>query len=91
MSRTDERQRAQRLNALDARIPLKQQLPHVFKFMGEELIDKVQRVFDAVAVNPAVQQEVDELNRKSVRSQSGNLVHRDPDIVARAKIGRAHV
>jgi hypothetical protein len=83
MSRVDERQRAKALKAADARDLLKKALPAVLPQMTAEQVDKVQRVLDMAVVNPAVDKEVADLNRKAIRSQSGSVVHRDPEIVER--------
>jgi hypothetical protein len=83
MNRADERKRAKELKAADARELLKKSLPVVLPHLTAEQVDKVQRVLDMAVVNPAVDKEVAELNRKAIRSQSGTLVHRDPEMVQR--------
>jgi hypothetical protein len=85
MSRANERQRAKKLNAADATTLIRTKLPSVLKIMTPAQIDQVQRVLDAAVVNPDVQKEVARLDRDSIRSQSGDLVHRDPDKVRKTQ------
>lgn len=85
MSRDAERQRAKALKAADARDLIKPSLPFVLQQMTPVQLDQVQRVLDAAVVNPAVQKEVDDLNRKSIIAQSGALTNRDPAMVRRAQ------
>ena len=89
MSRTTERQRAVALKAADARDLIKSSLPFALQQMSAAQIDRVQRVLDAFVVNPAVQKEAADLDRKSIKLQVGELVSRDEAIVRRADKVRA--
>src|SRR5713226_8185208 len=85
MSRATERQRAKALKAADARELVKPSLPLVLQQMTPTQVDQVQRVLDSYVVNPAVQKEVDDLNRKSIIAQSNGYANRDPELVRRAE------
>src|SRR5437762_13718684 len=90
MSRDTERQRAKALKAADARDLINSSLPLVLPHMTPAQIDQVQRVLDSVVVNPAVQKDVGDLNRKSIRAESGPVVIKDPAVVARANKAADH-
>lgn len=72
------------LKAADARLLLNSTLPFVLRRMNPAQIAQVQRVLDAAVINPAVKKEADDIYRKSVKAQSGQIVIRDPDIVRRS-------
>jgi len=78
------RQKAIALKAVDARALISSTLPFLASRMTAAQVQQVQKVLDTAVVNPALEREYEDLMRKSVRSQSGALVHRDPTIVARA-------
>jgi len=81
-NRTAERQRATALKAADARAILKARLPLVFADNDAGQVDQVQRFLDSLVVNPAVQKEVDDLDRKSIKSQPDSTIeYRDQDKV----------
>ncbi len=73
----DSRKRAIALKAADANELLKASLPFVLKNMTKVQIDQIQKVMDAAVVNPVIEQEANEMLRKSVRAQSGQLVMYD--------------
>lgn len=79
------RKKAISLKAADAKELLNSTLPWAFKHMTPAQIQQVQKVLDAAVVNPAATKEYNERMRQSIRSQSGALVHRDPDLVRRAQ------
>jgi hypothetical protein len=78
------RQKANSLGAVDARSLVSSTFPFLVTRMTPHQIQQLQKVLDAAVVNPALEKEYEDLMRKSVRSQSGAFVHRDPTIVARA-------
>ena len=80
----DDRKRAIALKAADARTLLQQHLPYVLTVMTPAQLAQVQRVLDAEVVNPEVAKQANEVYRKSVTAQSGNLVLRDEKTVQRA-------
>jgi hypothetical protein len=80
----DDRQRAIALKAADARTLLQKQLPYVLTVLTPAQLAQVQRVLDAEVVNPEVAKQANEVYRKSVTAQSGNLVVRDEKTVHRA-------
>lgn len=84
MSNGLSRKRAIALKAADARALIKSTYPYVLDRMTPTQVQQVQKVLDAAVVNPAVEKEAKELDKKSIVAQSGNLVSRNPDIVARA-------
>jgi len=80
----DDRKRAIALKAADARTLLQQHLPYVLTVITPAQLAQVQRVLDAEVVNPEVAKQANEVYRKSVTAQSGNLVLRDEKTVHRA-------
>jgi hypothetical protein len=80
----DDRKRAIALKAADARTLLQKHLPYVLTVMTPAQLAQVQRVLDAEVVNPEVAKQANEVYRKSVTAQSGNLVVRDEKTVHRA-------
>jgi hypothetical protein len=80
----DDRQRAIALKAADARTLLQKHLPYVLHVLTPAQLAQVQRVLDAEVVNPEVAKQANEVYRKSVTAQSGNLVLRDERTVNRA-------
>jgi hypothetical protein len=80
----DDRQRAIALKAADARTLLQRHLPYVLHVLTPAQLAQVQRVLDAEVVNPEIAKQANEVYRKSVTAQSGNLVVRDPKTVNRA-------
>ena len=80
----DDRKRAIALKAADARTLLQKHLPYVLHVLTPTQLAQVQRVLDAEVVNPEVAKQANEVYRKSVTAQSGNLVVRDPKTVDRA-------
>jgi hypothetical protein len=80
----DDRQRAIALKAADARALLQKHLPYVLHVLTPAQLAQVQRVLDAEVVNPEVAKQANEVYRKSVTAQSGNLVLRDERTVNRA-------
>lgn len=80
----DNRQRAIGLKAADAKTLLNTFVPFAYRIMSPAQVQQVQNVLDAAVVNPVINQEANEIYRKSVRAQSGNLVMRDEKMVARA-------
>lgn len=81
---TAGRKRALELRAADARALLSAKLPYVLPHITTAQLQSVQKVFDAAVVNPAVQKDYAVALQRSVRSQHGSLVHRDPDMVRQA-------
>jgi hypothetical protein len=80
----DDRKRAIALKAADARTLLQKHLPYVLHVLTPAQLAQVQRVLDAEVVNPEVAKQANEVYRKSVTAQSGNLVLRDEKTVQRA-------
>lgn len=80
----DDRKRAIALKAADARTLLQKHLPYVLTVMTPAQLAQVQRVLDAEVVNPEIAKQANEVYRKSVTAQSGNLVVRDEKTVHRA-------
>ena len=80
----DDRKRAIALKAADARGLLQKHLPYVLHVLTPAQLAQVQRVLDAEVVNPEVAKQANEVYRKSVTAQSGNLVLRDQKTVDRA-------
>ena len=80
----DDRKRAIALKAADARTLLQKHLPYVLNVITPAQLAQVQRVLDAEVVNPEVAKQANEVYRKSVTAQSGNLVVRDEKTVHRA-------
>ena len=80
----DDRKRAIALKAADARTLLQKHLPYVLTVLTPAQLAQVQRVLDAEVVNPEVAKQANEVYRKSVTAQSGNLVLRDEKTVDRA-------
>jgi hypothetical protein len=80
----DNRQRAIALKAADARTLLQKNLPYVLHVLTPAQLAQVQRVLDAEVVNPEIAKQANEVYRKSVTAQSGNLVVRDERTVHRA-------
>ncbi|SEN83081.1 hypothetical protein SAMN02990966_00226 [Rhodospirillales bacterium URHD0017] len=80
----DDRQRAIALKAADARTLLQKNLPYVLHVLAPAQLAQVQRVLDAEVVNPEIAKQANEVYRKSVTAQSGNLVVRDERTVHRA-------
>lgn len=80
----DDRTRAIALKAADARALLQKQLPYVLHVLTPAQLAQVQRVLDAEVVNPEIAKQANEVYRKSVTAQSGNLVVRDEKMVNRA-------
>lgn len=79
-----DRQRAIALKAADARSLLHSTLPFVLRNMSRAQVEQVQKILDAAVVNPVINKEANEIYRKSVRAQSGNIVMRDEKMVNRA-------
>ena len=63
---------------------LQKHLPYVLHVLTPAQLAQVQRVLDAEVVNPEVAKQANEVYRKSVTAQSGNLVLRDQKTVDRA-------
>lgn len=80
----DDRKRAIALKAADARTLLRKHLPYVLHVLTPTQLAQVQRVLDAEVVNPEIAKQANEVYRKSVTAQSGNLVLRDEKTVNRA-------
>ena len=80
----DDRTRAVALKAADARVLLQKHLPYVLHVLTPAQLAQVQRVLDAEVVNPEIAKQANEVYRKSVTAQSGNLVVRDEKMVNRA-------
>lgn len=80
----DDRTRAIALKAADARALLQKQLPYVLHVLTPTQLAQVQRVLDAEVVNPEIAKQPNDVYRKSVTAQSGNLVLRDEKMVNRA-------
>lgn len=80
----DDRTRAIALKAADARALLQKHLPYVLHVLTPAQLAQVQRVLDAEVVNPEIAKQANEVYRKSVTAQSGNLVLRDEKMVNRA-------
>ena len=80
----DDRTRAIALKAADARALLQKHLPYVLHVLTSAQLAQVQRVLDAEVVNPEVAKQANDVYRKSVTAQSGNLVLRDEKMVNRA-------
>jgi NADH dehydrogenase FAD-containing subunit len=80
----DDRKRAIALKAADARALLQKDLPYVLHVLTPAQLAQVQRVLDAEVINPEVAKQANEVYRKSVTAQSGNLVLRDQKTVDRA-------
>lgn len=80
----DDRTRAIALKAADARALLQKHLPYVLHVLTPAQLTQVQRVLDAEVVNPEIAKQANDVYRKSVTAQSGNLVLRDEKMVNRA-------
>lgn len=79
-----DRTRAIALKAADARQLLQKHLPYILKVITPAQLAQVQKVLDAEVVNPEIAKEANELYKKSVIAQSGNIVMRDQKIVDRS-------
>jgi len=79
-----DRKRAIALKAASAQELLQKHLPHVLKAITPAQLAQVQKVLDAEVVNPEIAKEANEIYRRSVIAQSGDLVVRDEKIVARS-------
>ena len=80
----DDRKQAIALKAPDARTLLQKHLPYVLTVLTPAQLAQVQRVLDAEVVNPEIAKQANDVYRKSVTAQSGNLVLRDEKTVHRA-------
>ena len=81
----DPKQRAKKLNAVDARAILQASLPYVLARMSNAQIQQVQRVLDAAVVNQEVSKEVDDLWRKSIKRYGPVVYTQDPALARRAE------
>lgn len=79
-----DRKRAIALKAADARQLLQKHLPYILKVITPAQLAQVQKVLDAEVVNPEIAKEANEVYKRSIRAQSGNLVMRDQKMVDRA-------
>ncbi len=79
-----DRKRAIGLRAADARELLGRHLPYLLKVITPAQLAQIQKVLDAEVVNPEIAKEANEVYRRSVQAQSGNLVMRDQKMVDRA-------
>ncbi len=80
----EHRQKAAALNAADAKALLSKSLPFVLKILTPAQLEQAQRVMDAAVVNPVVKKEYEDLRKKSIRAQSGNVIMRDEMIERQA-------
>lgn len=78
------RQRAIAAKAADARTLLQTTLPFVYAQMNDAQVEQMQRVLDAVVLDPLVEKEADEIYRRSVIASSGSIVLRDEKLVRRS-------
>ncbi|NOT49341.1 MAG: hypothetical protein HOP17_16580 [Acidobacteria bacterium] len=78
------RQRAAALGAADAKTLLLASLPFVLATLTPAQLEQAQRVMDAAVLNPVVKKQYDDLMKKSIRAQSGNVIMRDENIVREA-------
>ena len=79
-----DRKRAIALKAADAKALLQKHLPYILNVLTPAQLAQVQKVLDAEVVNPEIAKEANEVYRKSVQAQSGNIVMRDQKLVDRA-------
>lgn len=79
-----DRKRAIALKAADAKQLLQKHLPYILKVITPAQLAQVQKVLDAEVVNPEIAKEANEIYKKSVIAQSGNLVMRDQKMVDRS-------
>lgn len=79
-----DRKRAIALKAADARQLLQKHLPYILKVITPAQLAQVQKVLDAEVVNPEIAKEANEVYKRSIQAQSGNLVMRDQKMVDRA-------
>jgi hypothetical protein len=79
-----DRHRAIALKAADAQVLLNSALPFVFRTMTSAQVQMVQKVLDAEVVNPEIYKQANEIYRKSVIAQSGDIVMRNQQMVDRA-------
>lgn len=82
MSRQAERKRAIELKAADARTILLSNMPLVYHALTAPQRDQVQRFLDAQVLNPVIEREFKELDRKSIITESNGYTNRNPAIVA---------
>lgn len=80
----DSRKEAIALGAADAKSLLRTYLPFIATVISNADLAKVQKVLDAQVVNPEIAKRANEVYRKSLLSQSGQLVLRDQNMVNRA-------
>jgi hypothetical protein len=78
------RHNAVALHAADAKELLNSALPFVYKQMTADQIDQVQKVLDAVVVNPEIMKKANEIYAKSVITQTETFVYRDQKMVDRS-------
>ena len=81
---SDDRKRAIAMGAADAKSLLRKNLPYVASIISPTQMAQVQKVLDAEVVNPEIAKQANDVYRRSVRAQSGNLVVRDERMVNRA-------
>src|SRR6266496_1035307 len=79
-----DRHRAIALKAADAQVLLNSALPFVFRTMTSAQVQAVQKVLDAEVVNPEIYKQANDIYRKSVIAQSGDIVNRNQQMVERA-------
>lgn len=81
---SDDRKRAIAMGAADAKTLLRKHLPYVASIISPAQMAQVQKVLDAEVVNPEIAKQANDVYRRSVTAQSGNLVVRDERMVNRA-------
>lgn len=79
-----KRQNAIAHGALDAEV-LINTVPGLMRLLSANQVYQIQSLLDAAVVNPILQQEADDIYRKSITLQIGQQVNRDPAMVERAQ------
>jgi hypothetical protein len=69
---------------MDARQLLRASLPFVLDHITDKQLQQVQRVFDAAVINPEIEKDADDVDRRSILARSGSVFIRDPAMVRRA-------
>lgn len=82
--RRGDRQKAAAMGAVDAK-QLIATMPGLAAALSAEQVQHIQDLLDAAVLNPELKKEADDIYRRSVTSQIGSQVNRDPEIVEKAQ------
>jgi len=77
------RRRATAMKAADAHAVLRASLPFVLEHMTDTQVQQMQKVLDAVVLDPQIQKEAEEIYRRSILASSGSVFIRDEAMVRR--------